>query len=93
MKSKIKINEYDRITKVKGKIENLTKKEMYLLLLLLKNQGKLLNYKYLFEKVWGYEKDFHIHTLECQISNLKKKLKFCNKKIKTVRGSGYKLID
>lgn len=68
-------------------------KEFKLLELLMKNPNQVIDKEFIFNKIWGYESDAELNTLEAYISFIRKKLKKIesNVKIKAVRNMGYKL--
>lgn len=68
-------------------------KEFLLLELLIKNPYKILEKELIFNKIWGYDSDSEINTLEAYISFLRKKLKLIKSRvvIKAVRNMGYKM--
>lgn len=68
----------------------LTNKEYDLLLLLVQNRTKYVSREQMLEAIWGddYRKD--PRTIDTHIKMLRKDLKSCCDKIKTVRGEGYK---
>lgn len=68
----------------------LTNKEYDLLLLLVQNRTKYVSREQMLEAIWGddYRKD--PRTIDTHIKMLRKDLKSCGDKIKTVRGEGYK---
>lgn len=68
-------------------------KEFNLLELFLNNPNQILNKDQIFNKVWGYDSDSEMNTLEAYISFVRKKLILINSdvKIKTIRNSGYKM--
>jgi DNA-binding response OmpR family regulator len=71
----------------------LTHKEFALLLLLAKNQGKVLHAEYLYKEAWGRPLLENSSALKVQLSNLKKKLSPAEDiLIETSRGEGYCLI-
>ena len=76
---------------VSGKEIKLTGKEYDLLLLLLKNRGKLLTREELLKSVWQYENNIETRTLDVHIKLLRQKLDNQNI-IETVRGVGYRMI-
>ena len=61
--------------------------------ILLKNTNALTPKEYFITKVWGYDSDSEINTLEAYMSFIRKKLKNINSKvkIKVIRNIGYKL--
>ncbi len=76
---------------IKGKKIPLTKTEFKLLNLLVSNPRKVFEREQLLEKVWG-EKQYDVYdrTIDVHIKKLREKLGEFGKKIKTVRGIGYK---
>ncbi len=68
-------------------------KEFTLLEIFLNNPNQIMDKDRLFEKVWGYDSESELNTLEAYISFLRKKLKIVNAnvKIKAIRNMGYKL--
>lgn len=69
----------------------LTYKEFELLLLLMKNRGKVLTRDRILSSVWGYEFDGENRTVDVHIRSLRTKLLDCGALIETVRGVGYKI--
>ncbi|WP_394908317.1 response regulator transcription factor [uncultured Helicobacter sp.] len=72
------------------KIE-LTLKEFELLGFLLKNKDRSFSREELLEMVWGYSYTTETRTLDVHIKTLRQKLGQWGKRIKTIRGVGYKL--
>lgn len=72
---------------------NIIGKEYELLELFLHNSNQILDKELLFEKIWGFESNSEINTLEAYLSFLRKKFKIIesNVNIKAIRGVGYKL--
>lgn len=68
-------------------------KEFQLIELLTRNKDIVLSKEQIFNKIWGYDSECEINTLEAYISFLRKKLKLLNSKvsIKAIRNMGYKL--
>ena len=68
-------------------------KEFQLIELLIRNKDIVLSKEQIFNKIWGYDSECEINTLEAYISFLRKKLKLLNSKvsIKVIRNMGYKL--
>lgn len=68
-------------------------KEFQLLELLMNNANQVLEKEQLFIKIWGYDTDCDINTLEAYISFIRKKLKLIKSKIKikAIRNMGYVL--
>lgn len=70
---------------------SLTPKEFDLLLFLCKNPEQVFKREQLLSKVWGYDFMGDTRTVDTHIKNLREKIDYCNKHIKTVWGVGYKL--
>lgn len=68
-------------------------KEFLLLELLMNNANQVMGKEQLFVKIWGYDTDCDINTLEAYISFIRKKLKLIKSKIvlKAIRNMGYVL--
>lgn len=68
-------------------------KEFQLIELLIRNKNIVLSKEQIFNKIWGYDSECEINTLEAYVSFLRKKLKLINSKvsIKVIRNMGYKL--
>ncbi len=68
-------------------------KEFQLLELLMNNPNQVISKEQLFVKIWGYDTERDINTLEAYISFIRKKLKLIKSKInlKAIRNMGYVL--
>ena len=68
-------------------------KEFQLLELLMNNANKVMEKEQIFVKIWGYDTECDINTLEAYISFIRKKLKLVKSKInlKAIRNMGYVL--
>ena len=68
-------------------------KEFQLLELLMNNCNQIMEKEQLFVKIWGYDTDCDINTLEAYISFIRKKLKIIKSKtnLKAIRNMGYVL--
>jgi len=79
-----------QIAQLDGEDMLLTKKEFALLLLLVRNEGKMLSAEYVYKKAWGQPITDDSGALYAQISLLKKKLKQHESiEIYCSRGEGY----
>lgn len=69
----------------------LTLKESQLLELLIKNQGQALTKEQILTRVWGYDTEADINSVELYVYYLRKKMECINSKVKinTIRGVGY----
>lgn len=80
----------------KGRTVELTAKEFDLLVMLMKNRGKVLTRDTLLDKVWGVEYFGDTRTVDVHVRYLRQKIEndpdspTC---IQTVRGVGYKFVD
>ena len=68
-------------------------KEFQLIELLIRNKNIVLSKEQIFNKIWGFESECEINTLEAYISFIRKKLKLIKSQvqIKAIRGMGYRL--
>lgn len=90
----IEINENEFTLFKDGEEIKLTKKEFDILLLLLKNQGRIYSTQLIYEKVWNEEYLENDNSVLTHIRNLREKLGDKVKEakyIKTIWGVGYKI--
>ena len=85
------ISDSKRTVSEKGVEIALTPKEFDLLLFLCKSPEQVFNREQLLNKVWSYDFVGDTRTIDTHIKNLREKIKYCDKHIKTVWGVGYKL--
>ncbi len=86
------LNKVNRTVKKNGVLLEMTAKEYDLLLLLMENQGKVLNKEYIFNQIWGFDSDSEPQTLTVHIKWLRRKIEDDPKKpkrISTIWGVGY----
>jgi len=77
-----------------GKKEiKLTKKEFMIMEYLLRNKGQLLSRNQLLEHAWDKSVDIFTNIVDTHIKNLRKKLGRSGDIIKTIYGSGYRILD
>jgi two-component system, OmpR family, response regulator QseB len=69
----------------------LTPREFQLLDLLLQNKGRVLSRDILLDRIWGYDADVSLKTIDATVKLLRKKLDA--DMIQTVRGVGYKIDE
>lgn len=71
---------------------NVIGKEFQLLELFIRNSNQVLEKEQIFIKIWGYDSNSDVNTLEAYISFIRKKLKLIgsNIRIKSIRNIGYK---
>ena len=76
-----------------GKKIDLSAKEFSLLQYLMHNSGRVLSRKQIEEHVWNFDYEGGTNVIDVYISHLRRKIDdgFETKRIKTVRGAGYKL--
>ncbi len=67
----------------------LTQKEFSLLLLLVRNEGRVMSAAYLLEKVWEQPMEENANAVRVMISRLRKKLAGSGLSIEAERGEGY----
>ncbi len=79
----------------KQEVIDLSRKEYYLLELLLRNKNQVLSREILFEKIWGFDKFVSENALDALVKLLRRKIDVPGNPsiIKTVRGIGYKVRD
>ena len=72
---------------------NIIGKEFQLLELLMNNANRVMDKEQIFVKIWGYDTECDINTLEAYISFIRKKLKLIksNVRLKAIRNMGYVL--
>lgn len=87
----ISISEDNRTVLENGLIVTLTPKEFDLLLFLCKNPDQVFKREQLLDKVWGYDFLGDTRTIDTHVKNLREKLAFCEKHLKTIWGVGYKI--
>ena len=83
------------ICRASGQEVKLGAKEYQLMELFLRNSGQTLPKDTIFDRVWGYDSEADVSTVEVYISFLRKKLAFIGSglKIKATRGIGYSLEE
>lgn len=69
----------------------LTPKEFELLLFFCQNPEQVFKREQLLNRVWSYEFMGDTRTVDTHIKNLREKINYCEKHIKTIWGVGYKL--
>lgn len=79
-----------RVVQIDGKNVTLRMKEFDLLLLLVKNPGRVFTRERLLEIVWGFDFAGETRTVDVHIAHLRHKLKHMQSQIETVWGVGYK---
>ena len=91
----LRLNKASRSVYKCDKEITVTAKEFELLLLLIENQGKVLNKEYLFREIWGSDSFSEQQTLTVHMKWLREKIEDDPKhpvRIQTVWGVGYKFV-
>lgn len=89
----IEVREESRSVTVAGTPTELTYKEYELLLLLLRNSGRVLTRDTLMERIWGFDYSGSSRTLDMHIKTLRQKLGDAGRSIQTIRNVGYRMGD
>ena len=89
----LKVFPQNREVYAMGSKITLTLKEYELLLILLRNRGKVFTRDELLSEVWGYDFTGGSRTVDVHIRTLRSKLGECGDLIETSRGVGYKAGD
>ncbi len=76
-----------------GSEVQLTKKEYMILEYLLRNKGQLISRNQLLEHAWDRNVDIFTNVVDTHIKNLRKKLGKSGIIIKTIYGSGYRILN
>lgn len=85
----ILINPLSHEVSVNKIVVNLSPKEYDLLLFLVSNKGIVLTRDKLLDKVWGYDYEGDLRTVDTHIKRLREKLNEKSYLVSTVRGIGY----
>jgi len=86
----ISINELSQRVFVEDKEVNLSKKEFELLTLFTCHEDIVLSRDTIIERVWGYDYEGDLRTIDTSIKRLREKIGDANSYIETVRGYGYR---
>lgn len=82
-----------RVVSYNGKTVALTNKEYCLLLILVKNIGRVFTRDELLRQVWGFDFSGESRTVDVHIRTLRSKLGLGGELIETIRGVGYIIYD
>lgn len=74
---------------VKKEKAELTNKEYQLLIYLMENRNIVLTRDQILERIWGFDYEGDIRTIDTHIKMLRMDLRSCGNYIRTVRGMGY----
>lgn len=86
----ININELSQRVFVEDKEVSLSKKEFELLTLFVSHEDIVLSRDTIIERVWGYDYEGDLRTIDTSIKRLREKIGEANTYIETVRGYGYR---
>ena len=78
---------------IDGRKVRLTKKEYMILEYLLRNKGQLISRNQLLEHAWDRNVDIFTNVVDTHIKNLRKKLGRSGNVLKTIYGSGYRILN
>ena len=81
-------------TILQGKVEiQLSPREYQLLDLLVQNKGQVLPREVIFDRIWGYDADVSLKTIDATVKLLRKKLDTLGRHdmLQSIRGVGYKV--
>lgn len=81
---------FSRTVSIQGELLDLTPKEFDLLVLLMRNPGRVYSREMLLEKVWDMDFAGGTRTVDIHVQRLRKKLGSHHGLIQTVYGIGYK---
>lgn len=81
---------FSRTVSIQGELLDLTPKEFDLLVLLMRNPGRVYSREMLLEKVWDMDFAGGTRTVDIHVQRLRKKLGTHHGLIQTVYGIGYK---
>jgi len=89
----IEVNLLDRSVRLEGEVLRLPDMEFQLLEFLVRNAGRIVGRRIIFEQVWGYYFDPGANLINVHIARLRKKLDTPSKSatIVTIKGEGYRL--
>lgn len=86
----LSVNELSQRVFVEEKEVNLSKKEFELLSLFVTHEDIVLSRDTIIERVWGYDYEGDLRTIDTSIKRLREKIGDANAYIETVRGYGYR---
>ena len=89
----IAVNEERHCVTVSDSPVELTYKEFELLVLLLRNTGRVLTRDQIMERIWGFDYSGSSRTLDMHIKTLRQKLGTAGRYIQTIRNVGYRIGD
>jgi two-component system KDP operon response regulator KdpE len=93
--SEIELDLTNRTVKVNDELVQLTQTQYALLVLFVKNEGKVLTHQYILRQIWGEEFINQLQYLRVFVAQLRKRLEQNNSEviyITTVSGVGYRFV-
>ncbi len=87
----IAVSLHERVAHVDGVRLELTAREFALLVLLVRNAGRIVTRSEMLSQVWQTHRDPGSNVIEVHIRNLREKLGAAAAQLETVRGQGYRL--
>jgi DNA-binding response OmpR family regulator len=84
------LNNFTRNAYLNGKLLELSKKQVGLLLLLARHKNETLTYSYLYETIWGQPFEGKGQALRSAVSEIRRRLAGCGHSITSERGVGYR---
>lgn len=78
-----------RMARVDGAPLDLRRRELNLLEVLLAHRGRVVSKETLLEKLFGFDEEVGVNTVEIYVHRLRKRLEHAGVRIRTVRGLGY----
>lgn len=85
----IQVNQLTYEVKVAEETVDLNRKEYQLLNYLIMNKKSVLLRDQILDKVWGFDYEGDMRTIDTHVKTLRTKLKSCGQYIHTIRGAGY----
>ena len=86
------IDQASREVRLDGKLLDLRTQEFEVLVVLIRNKGRVLTREQLLNLAWGYDFYGQTRTVDVHIGQLRRKLEGSSVHIETVTGVGYKLV-
>jgi DNA-binding response OmpR family regulator len=81
------------VVRYKGQEIRLTHKEFEILRYMVERPGRVLTRERLLERVWGWEKDIDVRSIDAHIRRLRLKLGEARHHVETVVGLGYRFVQ
>lgn len=86
------LNRLSHIVRLESKEIQLSPREFQLLDLLVQNKGQVLTREVILERIWGFDAEVALKTIDATVKLLRKKLDLLGKQalLQSIRGVGYK---